>query len=223
MSVLDRITEPRPLTVAELQAEDMGKALAVALANDRHEGTIASPSDTQFQLGLKLNNSPFANRWQNPRIVTVKNKEAHQLQQTFSDKSLKKHLVIKRIAKNESSFVEVDLRDRGLTDASARAIGRGLLTNTHLTRLNLGGNAIGDSGATALASALKTNTTLRFLHLKYCKIGDDGAEAFADMLGTNETLHEVNLSFNTAISDEQRETLSILINSDEPGGALLVL
>ena len=134
--------------------------------------------------------------------------------------------MLKRIAANDPSIVEVDLRSKGLTDASARCIARGLATNTHLRRLDVGVNEIGDGGAIALAEALakhKDTCPLEFLHMQYCQIGDDGAEALADMLNENETMLEVNLLFNTKITADQKESLRIRVNSDEVGGTVLIV
>ena len=80
------------MTPQQSQADAMSKAVAKAVAPARYEAKVPRAVETSFALGQQLNNSPFANRWQNPGIVIESNQEAHLLQQTFVDKSLNKHM-----------------------------------------------------------------------------------------------------------------------------------
>ena len=57
--------------------------------------------------------------------------------------------------------------------------------------------------------------------MNYTRVTDEGAEAMADMLCDNETVKEVNMLFNTGITEEQKESLRIRVNDDGIGGTVL--
>ena len=88
----------------------------------------------------------------------------------------------------------------GLGEASGKALGKALATNTSLTSLDISNNNLCGEELKPLCEALEHNTTLKMLDLNAassvygCEMGPQGAAYIAKMLGSNASLTSLNLA-----------------------------
>jgi hypothetical protein len=106
--------------------------------------------------------------------------------------------IVKRLAQNDPTLVELELSDPPDTVAEvlAQAIAGALHKNSTLKKLNLHLCFIGDAGAQEIAGALRKNSTLKELNLFVNDIGDAGAQEIAGALHENSTLTELCVGGN---------------------------
>lgn len=117
------------------------------------------------------------------------------------------------------ALVSVDLTNRGVTAADARAMAPFLAASPRLTHLKLGYNCLGDAGVVCLANALSSpSVCLQMLDLGFNQIGDAGAAALGATLATNRSLATLYLSANcmgplgaTSLAEGLRTNSSLVV------------
>jgi Ran GTPase-activating protein (RanGAP) involved in mRNA processing and transport len=101
--------------------------------------------------------------------------------------------ILQRMAEGET---DLDLANRGLSDADVKDIAMTLIDNHTLTVLDLSGNEISAAGANDITIALKDNHTLTELYLSENQISDAGAQDIARALKDNHSLTVLDLNGN---------------------------
>jgi len=100
-----------------------------------------------------------------------------------------------------------DLDDHAVEQLSAE-----LRRNTSLHRLVLSYNPkITDNGASHLATMLTVNNTLQILRLNNCSISDQGVQHLSKGLQDSKSVTELDLAFNSDITDKGARVLSDMI------------
>jgi len=99
------------------------------------------------------------------------------------------------------SLKSVILSGCGIRVNGGQMFAKLLLTDTHITDLDLSFNSIEAAGATALAESLLINKTLTSLNLRQNQIGMIGGQAFADILKQNLTLQVLVVADNRIGAD----------------------
>ena len=92
--------------------------------------------------------------------------------------------LLPRLVSNEPGLTEVDLFNKSLGDADAKALGLALRSNTTVTTLDLSGNQIGDQGAKDLADAVRHSTTMTYLDLDGNQIGAELLQSIEALVAT---------------------------------------
>ncbi|XP_022809520.1 NLR family CARD domain-containing protein 3-like, partial [Stylophora pistillata] len=90
------------------------------------------------------------------------------------------------------TVTHLDMREAGVGDVEAEALGRVLQSNHTLTHLCLADNKISHIGVEALAEALKFNRVLEDLNIARNNIGNEGAVALSQALVSNRKLRCLN-------------------------------
>ena len=88
-----------------------------------------------------------------------------------------------------------------LTDAGGTALGRMLITNRTLTKLDLDDAHIGPRGCVELCKGLAKNKTLLELNMQENNLGDEGFRALGDALAVNCSVQQVALGGNRGYTD----------------------
>eukprot|EP00808_Paulinella_micropora_P000941 g76882.t1 len=134
-------------------------------------------------------------------------------------------------SKANNSIRSIDLRNNGIGDEGAKAIGLALQVNKTLQRLSLRRNNIGADGAKAIGKALEENKTVIELRMGANKMGPAGAEAIANMLKVNKSITHLHLNLNNIGPDgaaaigkalevtEALQGLNLIDNNIGPEGA----
>ncbi|XP_022797502.1 protein NLRC3-like [Stylophora pistillata] len=100
------------------------------------------------------------------------------------------------------TVTHLDMREAGVGDVEAEALGRVLQSNHTLTVLCLADNNISHIGVEALAEALKFNRVLEDLNIARNDIDNKGAVALSQALESNRTLRCLNLCGEISIGYE---------------------
>ncbi|XP_065187751.1 tropomodulin-2-like [Sycon ciliatum] len=111
------------------------------------------------------------------------------------------------LSANDPSLTKLCLNNHELVKSNhLMDIGRAVLTNNHLTILQLANTGFGDSHAKAIAEALDYNRTLRVLNLESNKITAHGVTKIIAALKENTSLEELRLNNQVATSGINAET-----------------
>jgi Ran GTPase-activating protein (RanGAP) involved in mRNA processing and transport len=78
-----------------------------------------------------------------------------------------------------SSYLQIDLSQRGLRPSDARLVKMALTQNANLSVLKLGYNNLGDEGVTTLAAGIALHKSLVSLDLGFNNFGDEGCKSLA--------------------------------------------
>ncbi|XP_033123315.1 leucine-rich repeat-containing protein 74B-like isoform X2 [Anneissia japonica] len=105
---------------------------------------------------------------------------------------------------------ELTMKHHGLGPAGAKALAIALVSNTTISKLNLGDNWLDASGGEAIGDMLKENCYITDLDLSENRLGNQGARALCDMLLNNATLTHVTLSGN-GFEDKSAESFAEVI------------
>ena len=101
-----------------------------------------------------------------------------------------------------TSLLQLDISDNGLTSNGAVAISECLKKNNTLQVLNISQNKLLDDGIIAISDSLKTyNTALLQLDISEIGITSSGAVAISECLKKNNTLQVLNISENKLSDD----------------------
>ncbi len=95
-----------------------------------------------------------------------------------------------------STLETLDISENNLPPEAVGQIVSGLLRNTGLRMLRIGGSQFSLDNCVSLALSLKTNSTLTVLIAFSCDIGPEGAKHLAGALSENTTLQELYLDGN---------------------------
>jgi Ran GTPase-activating protein (RanGAP) involved in mRNA processing and transport len=93
--------------------------------------------------------------------------------------------IVESLERNDENFVDLKLRDRGLTNRMFCTISEALETNFHVKSLDLRGNRLSDSSISALCSVLNSHSNahhIRHVWLSRNRIGDDGVVELAESM-----------------------------------------
>jgi len=143
-------------------------------------------------------------------LARLEFKETKKKVKTEGAKFLALVLSVKR-----GSIRTLDFSNSDISDNKVKSLSEGLVANTSLTKLNLGGNRrIGDTGVEALSQMLKTNRSIKFLNLSDNLIGHLGAQYLADALKINTKLKILDLGRNK-IGDIGTQHLSEVLELNE--------
>eukprot|EP00731_Ephydatia_muelleri_P029053 Em0020g697a len=103
--------------------------------------------------------------------------------------------IIASVLADNPSVTEVNLNNVSkVTSENLDQLIEALVTNTHISKLQLANTRLKDSHALALAQLLTTNTTMLSLNLESNRIGREGIKALSKALASNNTtLRELRL------------------------------
>ena len=109
--------------------------------------------------------------------------------------------IFAKLVAHNSTVKTLDMSRKGIEDKEGQDLGRMLLSNKVLRKLELEGNVLGLQTARAFAKVFRTNKTLKYINLESNNLSHDGEEngRVEDMisaLATNQTLLGLNLNNN---------------------------
>ncbi|CAH3120243.1 unnamed protein product [Pocillopora meandrina] len=118
-----------------------------------------------------------------------------------------------KILQSNHTLTHLCLAVNEITPIGVEALADALRSNKILEDLNIGDNVIGDKGAEALGKVLQSNQTLTHLCLADNKITPIGVKALAEALKSNEILENLNIG-NNDIGDEGAKALGKVLQSN---------